>query len=339
MAIMVGVGRGATAGILIKNAETLELMQKVNVIVVDKTGTLTEGKPKVMVVMAAEGWEESAVLQTAASLERNSEHPLASAIVSAAAGKGLKLDPVTNFESLTGRGIRGVVQGKRVALEGKAAGSSLLVRAEELRREGQTVVFVFVEDAVVGLIGIADPIKSSTPNAVREMKEQGLHLVMLTGDNRITAEAVARKLGIADVRAEVAPAEKIAVVKDLQGKGRVVAMAGDGVNDAPALAQADVGIAMGAGTDVAMESAGITLLRGDLQGILHARQLSRSVMRNVRQNLVLAFLYNVLGVPIAAGVLYPVAGLLLNPMIASAAMTFSSLSVIGNALRLRKVGL
>ncbi len=346
MSIMVATGRGATAGVLVKNAEALEVMEKVDTVVVDKTGTLTEGKPRLVSVVAAPGQDESELLRLAASLERGSEHPLAAAIVEGATARGLDLAGAGSFQSLTGKGVEGTVDGHKVAIgigsllaqEGIAIGE-LTTQADELRRDGQTVVFVAIDGRVAGILGIADPVKESAAAAVKNLHEEGLRVVMLTGDNRTTAEVVARKLGIDDVQAEVLPEQKGEVVKRLQSEGRVVAMAGDGINDAPALAQAQVGIAMGTGTDVAMESAGVTLVKGDLRGISRFRKLSRATMRNIRQNLAFAFLYNVLGVPIAAGVLYPFLGLLLSPMIASAAMTFSSVSVIVNALRLRQVEL
>jgi Cu+-exporting ATPase len=342
MSIMVGTGRGATAGVLIKNAEALEVMEKVDTLIVDKTGTLTEGKPRLAAVLPSVGWNESEFLHLAASLERASEHPLAQAIVAGAQRKNLKLSEPDEFESVTGKGVVGRVEGHVVAL-GNAKlleqlnieVSSFLERAEALRKDGETVMFVAVDGKSAGLIGVSDPIKESTPEALRMLHDDGIRILMLTGDNRITAEAVARKLGIDEVEAEVLPEQKGEIVKRLQGEGRMVAMAGDGINDAPALAQAQVGIAMGTGTDVAMESAGVTLLKGDLRGIARARRLSRATMRNIRQNLFFAFIYNALGVPIAAGILYPVFGLLLSPIIASAAMSFSSVSVIGNALRLR----
>jgi len=346
MSIMVGTGRGAQAGVLIKNAEALETLEKVDTVVVDKTGTLTEGKPHLVSIGAADGTSESEVLALAAGLERGSEHPLAAAILAGAAERGVTPAEVADFHSLTGRGVTGMVAGRRVALGnarlleelGVKAGP-LGARAESLRKEGQTVMFLAAGDAVAGILGVADPIKASTPEAIRSLHTEGLRVVMLTGDSRITAAAVARTLGLDDVIAEVLPEQKTEVVRKLQHEGRVVAMAGDGVNDAPALAQAQVGIAMGTGTDVAMESAGVTLVKGDLRGIVRARRLSRATMRNIRENLVWAFIYNVLGVPVAAGVLYPVFGLLLSPMIASAAMSLSSVSVIANALRLRRVEL
>jgi P-type Cu+ transporter len=346
MSIMVGTGRGAQAGVLIRNAEALESMEKVDTLLVDKTGTLTEGKPRLVTVVDAPGFTEADVLRLAAGLERGSEHPLAAAILEGARERAVAPAPVESFQSVTGQGVTGISDGRRVVLgnvrmltaEGVDA-AALMERAESLRAEGQTIMFLAVEGRLAGLVGVADPIKPSTREAIRQLQAQGLHVVMVTGDSRTTADAVARKLGLDDVIAEVQPAEKVAVVQRLQAEGRVVAMAGDGVNDAPALAQADVGIAMGTGTDVAMESADITLVKGDLRGIVRARRLSRATMRNIRQNLVWAFLYNALGVPIAAGVLYPWFGLLLSPMIASAAMSLSSVSVIANALRLRRIAL
>jgi P-type Cu+ transporter len=346
MSIMVGTGRGALAGVLIKNAEALEVLEKIDTLVVDKTGTLTEGKPQLTAVLALAGQNKDDILRIAATLERGSEHPLAAAIVSGAEKKGLKLGEAGEFQSITGKGVVGVVDGKRVAL-----GNRLLVedlgtsvgelsnRAEEFRRDGQTVMHVAINGSVVGLIGVADPIKTSTPEAIHMLHDDRVRIVMLTGDNRTTAEAVSKKLGIDEIQAEVLPEQKGEIVKRLQSEGRTVAMAGDGVNDAPALAQAHVGIAMGTGTDVAMESAGVTLVKGDLRGIAKARRLSRGTMRNIRQNLFFAFIYNVLGIPIAAGVLYPFFGMLLSPVIASLAMTFSSVSVIGNALRLNRLEL
>jgi len=346
MSIMVGTGRGATSGVLVRNAEALEAMEKVDTLVVDKTGTLTEGKPRLVSVVAAPGQDETEMLRLAASLERASEHPLAQAISAGAGGRGLQLAPVDGFQSSTGKGVRGTVGGRSLAI-GKGAFlkesgvefGELAARADTLRGEGQTVVFVAIDGRAAGLLGVADPIKESTPRAIKELHEAGLRIVMLTGDARATAEAVAKTLGLDDVRAGVLPEGKKDVIQALQAEGRTVAMAGDGVNDAPALAQAEVGIAMGTGTDVAMESAGVTLIKGDLRGIERARKLSVATMRNIRQNLAFAFVYNILGVPIAAGVLYPFFGLLLSPMIASAAMTFSSVSVIANALRLRKLDL
>jgi P-type Cu+ transporter len=346
MSIMVGTGRGAMAGVLIKNAEALEVMERVDTLVVDKTGTLTEGKPRLVSVVALSKQEETALLRLAASLEQGSEHPLAAAIVTGAHERGITLSAAQDFRSLTGKGVVGTVDGQVVALGNRALldeshieAGELVERAEQLRRNGQTVMFVAVNGRAVGLLGVADPIKASTLEAIRVLHEAGIRVVMLTGDSRTTAEAVARELGIDEVEAEVLPERKAEVVKRLQAEGRVVAMAGDGINDAPALAQAQVGIAMGTGTDVAMESAGITLVKGDLRGLVRARRLSQGTMRNIRQNLFFAFVYNALGVPIAAGVLYPVFGLLLSPIIASAAMTFSSVSVIANALRLRKLAL
>ena len=342
MSIMVGVGRGAGAGVLIKNAEALERLEKVDTLVVDKTGTLTEGKPKVTAIHPAQGVEEPELLRLAASLERSSEHPLAAAIVAAAGERSLSFSPVADFDSPSGKGVIGTIDGRKVALgnarylaELGADVSSLVSRAEELRRDGATVIFAALDGQAAGLFAIADPIKQTTPAAIRALRDEGVRIVMLTGDERATAEAVARSLGIEEVEANVLPEQKGAVVKRLREQGRVVAMAGDGVNDAPGLAAADVGIAMGTGTDVAIESAGVTLLRGDLEGIVRARKLSRAVMRNIRQNLFFAFFYNAAGVPVAAGVLYPFFGVLLSPIIAAAAMSFSSVSVIANALRLR----
>lgn len=336
MSIMVGTGHGAKNGILIKKAEALETLEKINTIVVDKTGTLTEGKPKLQSVVPADGFDENEILRLAASLEKNSEHPLATAIVTEADTRGLKTETVKDFESITGVGIKGQIAGKLIEIgKGDAAGSALKASAEELRSYGQTVMFVTIDGKLAGLIGVADAIKESAKAAIDELHRQKIEVVMMTGDNRVTADAVAKQLGIDQVFAEVMPEEKAAKVKELQSHGKIVAMAGDGVNDAPALAQADVGIAFASGTDVAIESAGITLLRSDLGGILKSRNLSVSTMRNIRQNLFFAFAYNMIGVPIAAGVLYPFFGILLSPMIASAAMTFSSVSVITNALRLR----
>ena len=345
MAVMVGTGRGATAGVLIRNAEVLELMERVDTILVDKTGTLTEGKPRLTTVEAAPGFDESEMLRLAASVERASEHPLAAAIVAGAGDRAITLDSVVDFTSTTGAGVSANVGGRIVRVgserifDGAAAARDLIARADALRREAQTVVFVVIDGHPAGLIGVADPIKKSTPPALAELRADGVRVVMLTGDSRATAEAVARRLGIDEVEAEVMPQDKANVVKRLQAEGRIVAMAGDGINDAPALAQATVGIAMGTGTDVAMQSAGVTLVKGDLMGIVRARKLSRATMRTIRQNLFFAFVYNVLGVPIAAGALYPLFGLLLNPMIASAAMSASSISVIMNSLRLRKAEL
>ena len=342
MSIMVGVGKGATAGVLIKNAEALERLEKVDTLVVDKTGTLTEGKPRVVAVVPADGFDETTILSLGASLERSSEHPLAAAISTAAKERGLVLQDVADFKSVTGKGITGNVGGRQVAIgnakflsEIGVASADLETRASDLQREGATAIFMAVDGRPGGVIAIADPVKASTPAALAKLRADGIRIVMLTGDNRVTAQAVAATLGITDVEAEVLPEQKNAVVRRLRGEGHVVAMAGDGVNDAPALAEADVGIAMGTGTDVAMQSAGVTLIKGDLAGIDRARVLSRATMRNIRQNLVLAFVYNLLGIPLAAGVLYPAFGLLLSPVIAAAAMSLSSVSVIGNALRLR----
>ncbi|MDW9550634.1 copper-transporting P-type ATPase [Sinorhizobium meliloti] len=342
MSIMVGVGQGARAGVLIKNAEALERFEKVNTLVVDKTGTLTEGKPKVTSVVAVNGIAEDELLQVAATLERASEHPLAAAIVEAANESRLGLGTAENFDSPVGKGVTGTVKGHRLVIgshqimsEEKVDVAPLTEKAESLRGEGATVIFVAIDGRVGGLFAISDPIKPTTPAAVAALMKDGVRVVMLTGDNRTTANAVARKLGITEVEAEILPEHKSEIVRRLRNEGRVVAMAGDGVNDAPALAAADVGIAMGTGTDVAIESAGVTLLKGDLQGIVRARQLSHATMRNIRQNLFFAFIYNAAGVPVAAGVLYPAFGLLLSPIIAAAAMALSSVSVIGNSLRLR----
>ncbi|MDF0676119.1 MAG: heavy metal translocating P-type ATPase [Nitrospira sp.] len=346
MSIMVGTGRGATAGVLIRNAEALETLAKVDVLVVDKTGTLTEGKPRLITVAPVPDFSEAELLRLTAGLEQNSEHPLASAIVSGARDKGILLSKVEDFRSVTGKGITGMIEDRAVAVgtllllnELGIETKPLLVQAEPLRQEGQTVMFAAIDGKPAGLLGVADPVKSTTPEAIDLLHREGLRLVMLTGDNRTTAEAVARRLQIDEVQADVLPEQKAAVIKRFQDEGHVVAMAGDGINDAPALAQAQVGIAMGTGTDVAMESAGVTLVKGDLRAIARARRLSHATMRNIRQNLFFAFIYNTLGVPIAAGVLYPFVGVLLSPMIASAAMTFSSVSVIANALRLRNVSL
>jgi Cu+-exporting ATPase len=345
MSIMVATGRGATLGVLFKNAEAIEHLRKVNTLVVDKTGTLTEGKPKLVAVEAI-GVEEDELLRLAASLERGSEHPLAAAIVQGAEERGISLASSDHFESVTGKGVIGKVDGVEVVLgtqklfqEKNIDPEKMLERAEALRKEGQTAMFVGINGKAAGLLAVADPIKETTPEAIRQLHQSGIRIVMLTGDNLTTAKAVADKLDIDEVRADVLPQDKAAKIKELQEEGRFVAMAGDGINDAPALAQAHVGIAMGTGTDVAMESAGVTLVKGDLRGIVRARQLSRATMRNIRQNLFFAFCYNALGVPIAAGVLYPVFGLLLSPMIAAAAMSFSSVSVVSNALRLRRVEL
>jgi Cu+-exporting ATPase len=344
MSIMVGTGRGAEMGVLLRHAEALEILEKVTTIVVDKTGTLTEGKPRLVTVEPSTGLDETTLLRLAASLENVSEHPLAEAIVTGAREQGVTVTDVRQFDSATGKGVTGMVDGRRVAIGNLTHMDTLSVdpgalrsRADELRRSGQTVMFVAVDGHAAGLIGVADPIKATSADAIRELHRHGIKVVMLTGDNRTTAEAVATAVGIHRVEADVLPDQKAAVVKRLQASGERVAMAGDGINDAPALAQADVGIAMGTGTDVAMESAGVTLVKGDLRGIVRARRLSRATMKNIRQNLFFAFVYNALGVPVAAGILYPFFGLLLSPMIASAAMTFSSVSVIGNALRLRRV--
>jgi len=346
MSIMVGTGRGALAGVLIRNAEALEILEKVDTLVVDKTGTLTEGRPRLRAVVPVTDADEGEVLRLAASVEVGSEHPLAAAIIEGAEARGIKPVAAGDFRSVTGKGVVARVGGHAVAL-GNAAlmrevgvdPGAVLARADELRGDGQTVMFVTRDGRLIGLIGVADPIKESASEALEQLRQAGLTIVMLTGDSRRTAEAVAAKLSITHVEAEVLPERKIEVVRDLRAKGHNVAMAGDGVNDAPALAAADVGIAMGTGTDVAMQSAGVTLVKGDLRGIVRARRLSQATMRNIRQNLFFAFVYNALGVPIAAGVLYPWTGLLLSPIIASAAMTFSSVSVIANALRLRRVQL
>jgi len=346
MSIMVGTGRGATAGVLMKHAEALEQLEKVDTLVVDKTGTLTEGKPKLMSVVSLSALSEDDLLRLVASLERNSEHPLASAIVNGAKDKGLDLWEAQNFQSKTGKGVIGTVQGNRMALGTRKfleedcqvnpeTTKQLVGKAEDLRQDGQTVMLVAIDQRAVGIVGVADPVKASTPEAIRLLHEEGIQVVMVSGDHHHTANAVAQKLGIDEVKAEVLPEQKGQIIKQLQAQGRIVAMAGDGINDAPALAQAHVGIAMGTGTDVAMESAGVTLIKGDLRGIARARRLSQATMRNIRQNLFFAFFYNAIGVPVAAGILYPTFGILLSPMIAAAAMTFSSVSVITNALRLR----
>ena len=346
ISIMVGVGRGAHAGVLIKNAEALERFEKVDTLVLDKTGTLTEGRPSVTAILPALGFVEADILRLSASLERGSEHPLADAIVRAAKDRDIPLTEAADFDSPVGRGVRGTIEGRQVALgntrflgELSIDVSALEPKAEALRHDGATAIFVAIDGKAAGVIGIADPIKATTPAAILALKAAGLRLVMMTGDNRTTAEAVARRLGIDEVQAEVLPQDKASVVQQLRSQGRIVAMAGDGVNDAPALAAADVGVAMGAGSDVAIESAGVTLLGGDLQGIVRARRLSRAVMGNIRQNLVFAFGYNALGIPVAAGLLYPVFGWLLSPALAALAMALSSVSVIGNALRLRAVRL
>ncbi|MFZ0989287.1 MAG: heavy metal translocating P-type ATPase [Xanthobacteraceae bacterium] len=346
MSIMVGVGKGATAGVLIKNAGALERLEKIDTLVVDKTGTLTEGKPRVVAVVPAEGFDETMILSFGASLERSSEHPLAAAIVAAATARGIKIDAVSEFRSVTGKGVTGKIGQRQIAV-GNAGlledvgvhNASLETRADELRRDGATAMFVAVDGRSAGIIAVADPIKATTPAALDSLKADGVRIVMLTGDNRTTAQAVAAKLGIRDVEAEVLPEQKHAIVRRLRSEGRVVAMAGDGVNDAPALAEADVGVAMGTGTDVAMQSAGVTLVKGDLAGIARARALSRATMSNIRQNLLLAFIYNAMGVPIAAGALYPLLGVMLSPAISAAAMSLSSVSVVANALRLRRLAL
>jgi Cu+-exporting ATPase len=346
MSIMVGVGRGAQAGVLVKNAEALERMEKVDTLVIDKTGTLTEGKPKVVAIVIAEGFGEAEVLRLAASVERASEHPLAAAIVAAANDRGTTLARVDNFDAPAGKGVLGTVDGHNVALGNANSLTGLGVKtaalesdADRLRRDGATAIYAAIDGQLAGIFAIADPVKASTPAAVEALRAAGLRIVMLTGDHRVTAEAVARRLGISEIEADVLPEQKSGVVEKLRREGRIVAMAGDGVNDAPALAAADVGIAMGTGTDVAIESAGITLLRGDLAGLVSARQLSRATMRNIRQNLLAAFIYNAAAIPIAAGVLYPSFGILLSPIVGAAAMAMSSVSVIGNALRLRRVAL
>ncbi|MDQ6677992.1 MAG: heavy metal translocating P-type ATPase, partial [Acidobacteriota bacterium] len=346
MSIMVGTGRGATAGVLIRNAEALETLQKVDTLIVDKTGTLTEGKPRLATVLCVGGHSEEELLRLTGSLEQASEHPLAASIVKGALEKGIAFVPVSGFRSFTGKGISGTVDGHQVVVgnaklleEQSISIEPLQTKLGDLRSKGETVLFVAVDSRAAGLIGVSDPVKASTAEAIRMLHAEKIKIVMITGDNRQTAQAVAQQLGIDQIQADVLPDQKSEAVKKLQGEGRVVAMAGDGVNDAPALAQAQVGIAMGTGADVAMESAGVTLVKGDLRGIVRALRLSRATMRNIRQNLLFAFLYNMLGVPVAAGILYPFFGILLSPMIASAAMTFSSVSVIANALRLRKVAL
>ncbi len=346
MSIVVAMGKGAQVGVLFKNAEAIEVLREVDTLVVDKTGTLTEGKPKLVTVAPAAGVDERELLRLAASLEKGSEHPLAAAIASGAHERGVAIANTQSFESITGKGVKGEVDGHLVALGNRSFLEDMRIdpgdlakQAEKFRADGQTVMFVAIHGRAVGLVGVADPIKESTPEAVKQLHEEGLRIVMMTGDNRTTANAVAAKMNIDEVVAEVLPNQKAEIVKRFQAEGHKVAMAGDGINDAPALAQADVGIAMGTGTDVAIASAGVTLVKGDLRGIVRARRLSRATMSNIKQNLFFAFIYNVLGVPIAAGVLYPFTGLLLNPMIAAAAMSFSSVSVIGNALRLRNIRL
>ncbi|MCU0670420.1 MAG: heavy metal translocating P-type ATPase, partial [Myxococcota bacterium] len=344
MSIMVATGKAATAGVLFRNAEAIELLRAVDTIVVDKTGTLTEGRPRLVRVVPAAGFDESGVLRVAATLERASEHPLAAAVVAGAESRGVATGEPKDFDSRTGRGVVGRVDGRLVGIGNRKLMDELGVviggladTADAMRAEAQTVMFVAVDGALAGLVGVADPIKATTSDAIRELRAEGLRVVVLSGDDRATAEAVARQLGLDEVLADVLPDQKAEVVRKLQAEGRRVAMAGDGVNDAPALAQAQVGIAMGTGTDVAMQSAGVTLVRGDLRGIRRARRLSAATMRNIRQNLFFAFVYNAIGVPVAAGVLYPAFGLLLSPMIAAAAMSLSSVSVIANALRLRNV--
>jgi Cu+-exporting ATPase len=346
MSIMVATGKGATMGVLFKNAEAIEVMKKVNTLVVDKTGTLTVGKPKLVSVVPSDGVDEKLLLHLAASLERGSEHPLAAAIVSGAEERAVSLVNVGSFESITGKGVSGRIEGKDVALGNRKLLDDLGIdpaglsqKAEAMRADGQTIMFLAVNGTAAGLLGVADPVKASTPEAIEGLHKDGVNIVMLTGDSRTTANAVAKKLGLDDVVAEVLPDQKVDAVKRFQNEGRIVAMAGDGINDAPALAQAHVGVAMGTGTDVAMESAGVTLVKGDLRGILRARLLSRATMRNIKQNLFFAFVYNAVGVPVAAGVLYPFLGILLSPIIAAAAMSFSSVSVVGNALRLRRARL
>jgi Cu+-exporting ATPase len=344
MSIMVSTGRGATMGVLFKNAEAIETMRKIDTLVVDKTGTLTEGKPALVGLVPATGVDEADLLLLAASLETASEHPLAAAIIRGARQRGITLEPVEKFDSITGKGVRGRVQGREILLgnirlmeDADIDPGELAKQGQALRRKGQTVMYVAADNVFAGLVAVADPIKASTPEAVRQLHDEGMRVIMLTGDNRATAEAVAAQLDIDEVVADVLPDEKAAVVKRFQDEGKKVAMAGDGINDAPALAQAHVGIAMGTGTDVAMESAGVTLVKGDLRGIVRARKLSRATMANIRQNLFFAFIYNGLGVPVAAGVLYPAFGILLSPIIAAAAMSLSSLSVVANALRLKSV--
>jgi Cu+-exporting ATPase len=346
MSIMVATGKGATVGVLFKNAEAIEVMRQIDTLVVDKTGTLTEGRPKLVTVKALADLDEAFLLRLAASLERGSEHPLAEAVVKGARDREIDLAEAQNFDYVSGKGVTGEVDGRTVALgnrrlmedQGVDLGG-LAEEAESLRADGQTVMFLSVDGQAAGLVGVADPIKETTPEAIEKLHVEGVKIVMLTGDSRTTAQAVARKLGIDDVVPEVLPDQKAEKVKELQGRGLVVAMAGDGINDAPALAQAQVGIAMGTGTDVAMESAGVTLVKGDLRGIVRARLLSRATLRNIKENLFFAFVYNSLGIPIAAGVLYPWWGILLSPVIAAAAMSFSSVSVVANALRLRRAEL
>ena len=346
MSIMVAMGKGATGGVLFKNAEAIEVMKAVDTLVTDKTGTLTEGKPKLVAVIPAAGFDEKTLLLFAASLEIGSEHPLAAAIVAGAKEKDIATLKVGSFESLTGRGVTGMIDGKKIVLGNRTlvdelgiALAELPEKAEVMRREGQTAMFIAVDGKAAGLLGVADPIKTTTAEAIESLHKEGIRVVMLTGDSKTTAEAVGKKLGIDEVIAEILPDQKAEIVRKLQVEGKIVAMAGDGINDAPALAQAHVGIAMGTGTDVAMQSAGVTLVKGDLRGIVRARRLSRATMRNIKQNLFFAFVYNSLGVPVAAGVLYPFTGMLLSPIFAAAAMSFSSVSVVGNALRLRRTKL
>lgn len=346
VSIMVAMGKGALAGVLFKNAEAIEVMKKVDTLVVDKTGTLTVGRPRLVEIVPVQGFDENKILHFAASIERGSEHPLAAAIVKGAEERGISLTDAQEFDSVTGKGVVGKIEGHKIALGNRKLiddlgidPAGLLEKADTMRAEGQTVMFVAVDGKVIGLLGVADPIKETTPEAIDELHKEGIRIVMLTGDNRTTAEAVSKKLALDELIAEVLPSEKADIVKKLQNEGRIVAMAGDGINDAPALAQAHVGIAMGTGTDVAMESAGVTLIKGDLRGIVRARRLSRATMRNIKQNLFWAFVYNALGVPIAAGILYPFFGILLSPIFAAAAMSFSSVSVVGNALKLRIVKL
>jgi len=346
MSIMVAMGKGATAGVLFKNAEAIEVMKTVDTLVTDKTGTLTEGKPRLVNIFPAAGFDEKTILHLASSIEMGSEHPLAEAIVTGAKEKGLSPSKVDSFESLTGRGVTGIVEGRKIALGNRRLLEDLGIpqgdlpeKAEAMRKEGQTAMFLAVDGKAAGILAVADPIKSTTAEAIERLHQEGIRVVMITGDSRTTAEAVGKKLGIDEVIAEVLPDQKAAIVKRLQGDGKIVAMAGDGINDAPALAQAHVGVAMGTGTDVAMQSAGVTLVKGDLRGIVRARRLSRLTMRNIKQNLFFAFVYNSLGVPVAAGVLYPLFGILLSPIIAAAAMSFSSVSVIGNSLRLKEIKL
>ena len=342
MSIMVGMGRGAEAGVLIRDAEALERLEKVDTLVIDKTGTLTEGKPSVTVIAVTDGKDESELLRLTASVEQASEHPLAAAILRSAKDRKLKISKVTGFDAPSGKGAIGMVEHKRITIgnakfmaELKIATKSIEAKADQMKADGNTAIFVAIDGKIAGAIGIADAVKPTTPQALAALRKAGIRIVMLTGDNRITAEAIAKRLGITEVEADVLPDKKADVVSKFKKEGRIVAMAGDGVNDAPALAAADVGIAMGTGTDVAMESAGVTLLQGDLMGIVRALSLSKAVMGNIRQNLFFAFIYNAAGVPIAAGVLYPTFGILLSPMVGAAAMALSSVSVIGNALRLR----